>query len=184
MVTRLRGKPQGQRAPAAGSSRERALGRRSSRQGSPDWRAAPEGAVWGGGHRVDRSSPRFRRAMVAGSADSRAERSDRWHRGTERPLPSHTWKGPLPCDPLSRRFRLHPADTPTRISPHRLVPGIFAASAESPHCGFALAGAADPRQSKVMTTLPRACPSPRYRSASGTSPSENRRSMTGTMVPA
>lgn len=138
MVTRLRGKPQGQRAPAAGSSRERAAGRRSSRQGSPDWRAAPEGAVWGGGHRVDRSSPRFRRAMVAGSADSRAERSDRWHRGTERPLPSHTWKGPLPCDPLSRRFRLHPADTPTRISPHRLVPGIFAASAESPHCGFAL----------------------------------------------
>jgi hypothetical protein len=33
---------------------------------------------------------------MAGSADARSERSDHWSRGTERPLPSHTWKGPLP----------------------------------------------------------------------------------------
>jgi hypothetical protein len=65
--------------------------------------------------------------MVAGSADSRAERSDRWNRGAERPLPSHTWKGPLPCDPLFPRARGSIArDTPTGISaaPPRRKPSM------------------------------------------------------------
>jgi hypothetical protein len=66
-----------------------------------------EGAFLGGGHRVDRGAPRLCRPMVARSADPRAEASDRWRCGTERPLPSHTWKGPLPCGRVFQAFCDH-----------------------------------------------------------------------------
>jgi hypothetical protein len=73
-----------------------------SSQGVPNWRAAPGRRLPGGRHRVDRGPLRLSRAMAVCSAGSRTERSDHGNRGTERPLPSHTWKGPLPCHPSSQ----------------------------------------------------------------------------------
>jgi len=88
-----------------GSSRKRALGSRSP-QGVPNWRAAPGKAPSGRQTPSRPGSAQVRRAMAACPAGSRTERSDHGNRGTERPLPSHTWKGPLPTLHHSRRFRL------------------------------------------------------------------------------
>jgi hypothetical protein len=84
--------------------------------GGPSWK----GAFSGGGHRVDRGSSRLRRPMVACSAASRAERSDRRRRWAQRPLPSHTWKGPLSYA-ASSRGPSPPSriDTPSQSGPLR-----------------------------------------------------------------
>ena len=68
--------------------------------------------------------------MVACPADSRTERSDRWNRGTRRPLPSHTWEGPPPCGPLCPgALAAFTIDTPTPVRPPRLAGSRGAQSA-------------------------------------------------------
>ena len=87
------------RPPRFGMSRERCTGPRSSRAYERVPRSArhPGKAPFRGvGTEVDRGLPWLCRVMVACSEGSRAERSDRGAVGAERPLPSHTWKGPLP----------------------------------------------------------------------------------------
>ena len=84
---------------AQASVRKPAACGRVRRTGEPSW----NGAVPGGGRRVDRGSPRLCRVMVACSAGAAGRAIGLLVPSGLRPLPSHTWKGPLPW-PLSGRL--------------------------------------------------------------------------------